>query len=334
MATKGPKPWPLGEEEDFSSFCKWQAHLIHCLRKEETFKPYLKADAKWTKVRSGDPKRGLEDEDAAGVCNEMLGAIAQWVPHYLSHEIINESTDLACVWQAIRKYYGFQQSESQFLALSKITWDGPDKERPERLYRRVLAHLHDNLLHKGSPLKHDGATLDKNEDISPTVERLAVLRWLELIDPRLPSLVSIKYSADLQMKTLKDLQPQIVSGLDGLLEELRRDDVQVARVDALEREAVEAVEDLQVSRFRSKPHKPNPSLGSHTHRRKFTPREQQRQKPRKECRLCKSEGRSYIGHSIGTCRALSYEDKLDFIKSCKVVCEEQDEDQEVFCDDE
>ena len=108
----------------------------------------------------------------------------------------------------------------------------------------------------------------------------------------------------------------------------------MAHVEALEREAVEAVEDLQVSRFRSKPHRANQSFGSHTPRRRPASRDQQKPKSRKECRLCKSEGRPYIGHSIGTCRSLSYEDKLDFIKSCKVVCEEEDEDCEAFCDDE
>ena len=174
MATAGPKLKPLEEEETFSSYNKWKTQILHHLRKEESFKPFLKADAKWTKKRSDDPKRGLADEEKAGDLNEMLGIIVSWVPHYLHHEIVNESTDLESVWQAIRKYYGFQQSESQFLALSKFTWDGPDKERPERLYRRILAHLNDNLLHKGTSLKHDGATVLKDEDISPTVERLAV----------------------------------------------------------------------------------------------------------------------------------------------------------------
>jgi len=334
MTTKGPKPWTLGEEEDFSSFCKWQNHMMHCLRKEASFKEFLKETMKWNKARASDPKRGLDDEDKVSVLNEMLGVIAQWVPHYLSHEIINESTSLAGVWQAIRKYYGFQQSESQFLSLTKITWEGPDKERPERLYRRVLAHLHDNLLVKDSPLHHNDTKVTTNEDISPTVERLAVLRWLELMDSRLPSLVAIRYSADLQIKTLKDLQPQIVSGLDALLEELKRDDVQVARVEALEREAVEAVESLQVSRFRSRDDKPRPRYSSFSRGRRFTPKQQQRHKPSKECRLCKSEGRPFAGHSVGSCRFLSYEDKVDFIKSCKVVCDEENSDHEDGCEDE
>ena len=53
---------------------------------------------------------------------------------------------------------GFHQSEAQFLKLVNIKWEGPDQERPERLYRRILAHFHDNLLKEGSKLKHNEET--------------------------------------------------------------------------------------------------------------------------------------------------------------------------------
>ena len=64
--------------------------------------------------------------------------------------------------------------------------------------------------------------------MSPTVERIAVLKWMELINPSLPSLVARTFANDLQKMTLKDLQPQIVSALDGFLEELRHDEVKAS----------------------------------------------------------------------------------------------------------
>ena len=56
------------------------------------------------------------------------------------------------IWQAIRAYYGFQQNSVQFMSYSQITWDGHGKKRREGLYRRILSHLHDNLLRTDSRL--------------------------------------------------------------------------------------------------------------------------------------------------------------------------------------
>ena len=105
---------------------------------------------------------------------------------------------MEAIWQTICAYYGFSQSEVQFMSFSQITWEGLDKERPERLYRRILSHLQDNLLQQGSKLKHDEKTPETDEHMSPTVERLAVLRWMELIHPRLSQLVARTFAYDLQ----------------------------------------------------------------------------------------------------------------------------------------
>ncbi len=121
------------------------------------------------------------------VLEQMLGLIAQFVPHYLSNDIVKGSSALEQVWQSIRKYYGFKQSEVQFMKYSAIKLE--EGERPERLYQRLIAHLQDNTLTKDSPLMYNGDKVSTAETISPTVERLAVLRWMELIHPGLPALV-------------------------------------------------------------------------------------------------------------------------------------------------
>lgn len=291
---KAPKPWRLTEEETFASFTSWKHNLVFVLNSEPSFQPFLKPAVEWQKLSPRNPSRGFVDgegdngltkEVQAANLQQMLGLITQWVPHYISTDITNNSTSMDSVWAFIRKYYGFQASETQFMRFSAITWQ--EGERPERLYQRVLAHLQDNLLTTGTKLRHNGQFPTSDEELSPTVERLAVLRWMELLHPSLPTLVQRTFAYDLQRMTLKDLQPQIADSLDGFLEELRQDEVKVSRV------------------FNS---------------RRSGPREDRfkKKKPVPQCRLCKAEGRTFLGHSITTCHYISKAEKQDLIRSFKV----------------
>ena len=328
---KAPKPWKLTEEESFASFTNWQGNITFVLQQEATFLPYLQPDVKWEK--SDVENRGLQS-DAEGVTdalsaaqkaahlNQMLGLIAQWVPHFLTNDIVKRSTSLADVWNSIRKYYGFQQSETNFMKFSELSWE--EGERPERLYQRVLAHLQDNLLTSGCRLKHDGVAVTSDEVISPTVERLAVLRWMELIHPSLPSLVARTFAYDLQRMTLKDLQPQIVDALDGFLSELKTQDVKVSRVDsrAFKPSYGSGFRTPQQSQSRSgyrpqsrsqpggyrPPHKP--TAGSY------------RPQAKQICRLCLAEGRPY-SHRIVDCDHITRAERRSMLgRSCEVAEED------------
>ena len=312
---KAPKPWKLTEDESFSSFTSWQNNILYVLNQDDSFKRYLTPTSKWNKLTSADPHRGFADDgedirtakrltaqQKAANLNQMLGLISQWVPHYLSNDIVKNSTDMPSIWQFIRKYYGFQQSESNFMKFSSMTWE--DGERPERLYQRILAHLQDNMLTAGCKLKHDGAAVTKDEDMSPTVERLAVLRWMELIHPSLPALVQRTFAYDLQRMTLKDLQPQIVDALDGFLEELRTDEIKASKSNVS-------------TRFR-KPVKPWPqSRSTSTSKRPSTP------KP--ECRLCKAEGRRFTQHALSDCDHITRAERRSLIRSSNTTDMEDEE---------
>ena len=98
------------------------------------------------------------------------------------------------------------------------------------MYQRILDHLQDNLLQKDSKLNHDGEISTTNEEINPTVERLAVLRWIELIHPKIPTLVQRTFAYDLQHATLKDLQPPIADALDGFMDEIQEEEARSDRV--------------------------------------------------------------------------------------------------------
>ena len=159
-SAKAPRPWKLTV---FASYTSWQHNLIYTLSRDDDCKTFLKAGTTWNRLTAADPKRGIADDTEAANLQQMLGLITQWVPHYLATDITNNSTSMDSIWQFIRKYYGFQQSETQFMKLSSIVWE--EGERPERLYQRILAHFQDNLLRKDSKLKHNDATPTSNEDI-------------------------------------------------------------------------------------------------------------------------------------------------------------------------
>ena len=320
---KFAKPWKLTEEETFSSFTAWQHNIVYTLRQDNAFTPFLRDDAIWRKHTAADQYRGLQDDAGDGGktkqqkvndLNAMLRYITQWIPHYLANDVEKNSTNIESVWNFIRKYYSFQQSEAQFMKLCSIKME--DKERPERLYQRILAHLQDNLLKKDGKLKHDGTPVGQDEDISPTVERLAVLRWMEIIDPDLPAHVARAFAHDLQSMTLKDLQPQIVDALDSFLEEIRSKRVTCSAsasrsYDSTYRGRGTPTQTPRApynTRFRRGNYKsPAPSFPKH-----------RPTQPATQCRVCQAEGRVYTDHSIATCDYISRADKKDMIKSFRV----------------
>ena len=298
------KPWALSENENSSSFNSWKNNIIANLKFQEAYKGFVKEDTvvSWQKLTSENPKRGFTDENAlttAGRLNEMLCYIASYAPSFLSTNIQMDSTSLDSVWEIIKVYYRIDQSsEVQFMKILLIVRE--PGERPQRLYQRILSHLQDNLLQKNSKLKHNGETPQKAEVMSPTVERLAVLRWMELIHPRIPEMVQRTFAYDLQRATLKDLQPQISDALDGFLKEISDEETKVDRAQArrmtTEQESESDDNDIAVARtfFQSKS-------------KSFKKDRSYRPKPKpKQCVICKIAGkvkRSFT-HSTSECEVL------------------------------
>lgn len=338
---KPPKPWMLSEEETFGSFVNWRRTILYNLQQDKSFTNFLKPKATWNALTDADLHRGLADDPDDGQKKEqkviflncMLGFIAQYSPHELNTEISSNCPSLDMVWQTIREYYGFKQSEAQFLKFTAIKWESG--ERPEKLYRRVMAHLQDNLLTTECNLLHNGAKPTSNEVMSPTVERLAVIKWMELIDPDLPALVARTFAYDLQRMTLKELQPQIRDAMDGFLDELKqkREDVQASqlKVDDADLQAARARMDRTFSRPqrshyppRGPPKSYHPPTSGHSTYPAHPPTSGHSTYPaRKECRICKAEQRRYIGHTFGECDYVSKAEKRAALKSYKVSLEQE-----------
>ena len=191
----------------------------------------------------------------------LLSLIAQHCPHYVATLVLEDSTSIDSVWEIIRLYYGFESSELSLMALYSIKQE--EGERPQRLYHRLMSPVRDNLLKKDGPLKYDGATPTRNEDLSPVLERVIIQRWLEHLHPDIPAVVMRNFSYDLTCMTLKDLQPRICQTSLTMLGEVRSEDTSVMGVGFLPRRGKEASQfkpqDFNPHRFQDKPTIPKPS---------------------------------------------------------------------------
>ena len=312
VSFRPPRPWVLTEEETINSFANWQSNLKYYLSLNDEFAPYLTSE--WQK--SSTPNHGLRSDAAdapnrktavqkAIILDRMLGIIAQYSPSLLRNDITKKSTSLASIWTRIRKYYSFQQSEVNFLKLSKIR--RKEGERYETLFQRIIAHLEDNLLTVDSNIIHDGAAPAEDETLSPTAERLAVYLWMNLIDVRLPDYVARQYAHDLQTKSVKEIQPMIVDNMDSLLAGIAADDdVNIAYTGSKQTR----------SRFDQS-------------RKSFPKSRSQPDSKGKSCVVCKLAGRKYDTHDISTCWHLSKIDRLAMAKTLKVEIDDiEDEDEE------
>lgn len=93
-------------------------------------------------------------------------------------------------------------------------------EAPEDLYQRLLECVEQSLLVSNSCLSHHGEVIDENEKVSPSLENILVLMWLNLIHKELPHLVKRKFETLLQTNTLASIRPTISQSLHMLLGEI------------------------------------------------------------------------------------------------------------------
>lgn len=327
------KPWKLEDNNEivFSDFLDWKATLLTALRTQDVYKPFLESKCEWRKVSENILNRGLDDEKPGGVVLRsadkrladltlMLEFVSSKVPHYLQADIVEESTSLKSVWVSVRNYYGFSQNEANFLSFFDLTWE--PNERPERLFRRLRSHVQDNKLSQGG-LLYDGKQLTDDEKISPTVDRLVVGRWMDLLHPHLRGIVIRQFASDLQVKSLKDIQPLISKSIDQLLAEARQ----------LEEK------DSQISWVKTKGTKPKLSFGGNTgyrpNNRQFSsgnpsvgnpsirPNNRQPQSGNSSgtsalplCAVCLAEGRSFR-HDMQFCRYIRPVDRQAVLALCR-----------------
>ena len=109
----------------------------------------------------------------------MLGEIANFYPVDSLNTIAKNSTSVKPIWQAIRAHHGFQSTGAHFLDFAIF----------RDLFQRLMSFIEDNFRVTNGSITHHGDAITADEELSPTLENLAVLTWLRPIHPELPGLV-------------------------------------------------------------------------------------------------------------------------------------------------
>ena len=336
-----PKQWSLTESESLTSFEAWRSNFVYRLNSERRFSVFLTNGVAWTKKSrvAGDVRGLLPDLLADNAADPngftaaqkvlnlelMLDQIANFCPVISRRTIVNDSTSLLSVWQAIKLHFGFQTTGGNFIDFVDIKFAPP--ERPETLYQRMLAFVENNLLIPGTTMTHKGDPIVEYEDMSPTLENLVVLLWLQQIHPNLPSVVKQKYGADLRSKTLASLKPEISLAIQSLMDEAKSFDARVMRLG----QSGSAFPRRSQSR-NFQPAGPRRFQQNSRPRSQFNKRE--RQPTQKLCPLCKAAGRD-ASHFLSMCQHLPEADKRFMTRARQVIVDDDcDDEDEIFAESE
>ena len=305
MTARAPKQWTLTKNETITSFENWRQNLVYILSLDSNFAPFLAEGCTWERKTSNNPTRGLHNdgEDTPEGTRRtaaqknlhldlMLGQIANYCAVISRNSITKNSISVQDIWQKIRQHYGFRSTGANFLNLVDIKLQAD--ERPEDLFQRLMAFVEDNLLTAQGGIVHHGHPIDADEDLSPTLENMIVIIWLQLIHPGLPQLVKQRYGTELRNQSIASLKPEISLALSSLLEELQ------------------SIEDTKV--LRSVSFAPGyRRTGSKSH-------------VNKSCILCKTAGRpAHNSHALRDCRYLPESERRQLYGRSRLVQDGPDE---------
>lgn len=201
--------------------------MISVLSLDIYYASFLVPGVKWLEYSPRNPHRGLSDDNYAnakmigttakqklGHLHAMLEFIANYCPTTIHDAIVGESTSIESVWQTIRNHYGFHYDGCKLLDIGDIKFE--ENECPEELFRRLMKCVKGNMLAGEVGISHF-----RNESLSPTLESLVVLMWLNLIDKDLPQLVKRRFKTALRTHTLASLKPSISQAMHMLRDELK-----------------------------------------------------------------------------------------------------------------
>ena len=325
QSNKAPKQWSLGKSETLNSFNAWKENLTYVLSLDSNFTPYISAT--WGKWTAATPNRGFVDDgeevtDAAArkkkehkvaQLNLMLGQVANFATIISRNQIVKETTSLNDVWSKIREHYGFHTTGAKFLDLVNIRLDAG--ERYEDLFQRLVTFVDDNLLTTTCNVRHRGATITVDEQVTPTTDNMIVLLWLERIHSSLPALVKQKYGAELRNQTLASLKSEISQAMDSLLGDLK------------------SSEDTRIMRSNTYPNRrdnSNRQFSRSNSNRENIIREyanRQSQQTKKFCCLCHAAKRPSDTHFLSQCGFLPESDRQRMTSRVRAVgIDDDDED--------
>ena len=168
--------------------------------------------------------------------------------------------------------------------------------------------IRDNLLTKNSNLKHDDCFATEDETLSPTAERLVVLRWLDLLHSPLPNHIANVFSHELQNHSLKDIQLLVVTQINSLLNDVIQKEDNVSLI-------ADGVKNVNIQRINnySSNRKSSSQFRSDSSKRPYTGKYRPTQRIKK-CTICKAAKEPFIGHEGNECSFIDPIKKSDFTK--------------------
>lgn len=235
--TFAPKPHPLTEHENSSTFETWKENLLFHLTMDGSFEAFLEDEFTWgaattayrglTDDSTGENKKTAKQKEA--LLQLMLGSIASYAPIIPRRFVTREATSLNEIWNRLRTHYGFRKSGALILDLALFTQGLKPEETYEMLWERLYSFLDDNLMDPNDAIKHLGID-PVGETMSPTLLNVGVVLWLHCIHSGLPALVKQRYASELRNKSLASLREEISESLDALLSELTGENSAVSRL--------------------------------------------------------------------------------------------------------
>ena len=124
---------------------------------------------------------------------QFITLITVLCPYTLTNNLDQLSTSFQWVINYLEQYYNIQKSGAHFLSISDIRFNSADSY--ENFYMELHGAVEDSLRKRGERLLYkNDEPLDADKEMSPTLENMVVMMWLEQIDPRLPKKVSVTFA--------------------------------------------------------------------------------------------------------------------------------------------
>lgn len=251
--------------------------------------------------------------------SKFITLISVLCPYTLTNNLDQLSISFNWLISYLEQYYHIQKSGAHFLSISEIRFNPSDSF--ENFYMELHGAVEDSLRRQGEILIYrNNEELDEDEEMSPTLENMIVMMWLERIDPRLPKKISSTFAHQMVGNTsLRDLQPIISARLPALIQEL--DEAAANRASLHAADTPDTIPTVAAARFSRGNFRNRGSNRGHFNRGKPLT---------KFCRVCfllnKGSPNVYTSHTISTCTKLSDRDRQEMTRNAAIaIVDEEDE---------
>ena len=220
----------LTEQESRGSLEAWCEQLIYHISNEDRFERYVEDLKTWSSVASGTPHRGFtaDTQDINGKkfsaekkainLKVLLGFISIHAPVISSAFIREEAHSIDEIFDRLRQYYDYRKSGTNIMDIFNFKCGAT--ETREALWERCYSFMEDSLITKASAIKHCGVKLENDERLTPTLQNITVMIWLDAIHRDLPSIIKQRFAITLRDSTLYSIRTEISDAIPSLLQEI------------------------------------------------------------------------------------------------------------------